>query len=99
MFERESSNAKPLKQLLEKLIEMHGWEDKLDFNKMLGFWHEIVGDSIATHSSLNKMVEGVLHIRTDSSVWRSELLIREAEIIKLINERLSKNAVISLKIR
>lgn len=99
MFEKENSDVKPLQEVLDKLIEMHGWEDKLEYNKLLGFWAEIVGTLIATHATPQKLLEGVLHIKTDSSVWRSELLIRQEEIIKTINSKLSKNKVVSLKIR
>ena len=99
MFEYERESPKPLKVLLEKLIQMHGWEDKLDFNKLINTWQDFVGPVIAQHTKPVKLIEGILHIKTDSSVWRSELLIRHDDIVNLINTKLSKNVVISLKIR
>lgn len=99
MFESNDKPMKSLKDVLNKLIEINGWEDKICFSRIVNNWDKIIGDSVANHSLPKKLVEGELHIKTDSSTWRSELLIRQEEIIEKINIFLTKNVVISLKIR
>ncbi len=98
MYDNQKA-AKPLKLVLEKLIEINGWQESMAFSGLLEKWEQIVGDNIAQHAKLQKLKQGILFIKTDSSVWRSELLIRQEEIISIINSNSTKSTVISLKIR
>ncbi len=97
--ENGNSQAKSLKDVIDKLIQLHGWSDKLDFIKIIENWESFVGQAIANHTKPKKLQEGILHIATDSSVWRAELLLRQTEIIELINKHLNNNAIRTLKIR
>ncbi len=99
MFDRKDTSAQSLKELLNKLVEINAWEENISFGKLTLNWEQIVGSGIASHAVPKKLVEGVLHIKTDSSTWRAEILIRQEEIIDKISLFLSKNIVTSLKIR
>lgn len=99
MFENEYKSPKPISLLLDRLIQINGWEDKVAIGKIARSWSEIVGETISAHTRLGKFINGELSIKTDSSIWRSELLLRQEDIIKKINSKIGKIVVTSLKIK
>jgi len=94
-----NNQPQTLKTLLDKLVETKGWEAKLDEVKLPDIWLEVVGDKIAKNAKTGKFENGVLIIKTESSTWRSELKLREDEIIQRLNEKLGKEIIQSLKIK
>lgn len=50
-------------------------------------WREVVGDAIANQTSQIRLVRGVLYVHVQSSVVRSELMMRRAELCHALNAR------------
>lgn len=49
--------------ILDKVIADLGLEKRLKEEEVLTAWREVVGDFISRHSSPQRLVEGVLHVR------------------------------------
>ncbi|MBO5813634.1 MAG: DUF721 domain-containing protein [Alistipes sp.] len=50
-------------------------------------WREVVGDAIANQTSQIRLVRGVLYVHVQSSVVRSELMMRRMELCRTLNAR------------
>ena len=50
-------------------------------------WREVVGDAIANQTSQIRLVRGVLYVHVQSSVVRSELMMRRMELCRTLNVR------------
>ncbi len=94
-----NNQPQTLNSLLNKLVESQGWEDKLDEAKLPDIWLEVVGDKIAKYAKIGKFENGVLTVLTESSTWRSEIKLRNEDIIKKLNDKLGKEIIQSLKVK
>jgi predicted nucleic acid-binding Zn ribbon protein len=88
-----------LTDYLAKMILNLGWEEKMYQAKLLDMWNEIVGESASESVKIDNLKKGVLTLKTEASAWRSEMKIREVQIIEIINQKLKNNVVKELKIR
>ena len=84
------------RSIKESLIEVLG-EEKLKpaFEKgnISNLWQECVGSTIGENTTIKNFKNGVLTIKTKTSVWRNELLFQKTDIIKKINLKLDKNKI------
>jgi predicted nucleic acid-binding Zn ribbon protein len=94
-----NDEPKNLSEYLARLISNLGWEEKMYQAKLLDLWSEIIGDSAAESVKIFNLKKGVLTLKTEASAWRSEMKIREEQIIEIINKKLNNNVVKELKIR
>jgi len=56
-------NWRPIAGILEKVITQLGLEKRVREEEILRAWQDIVGPFIAQHSSPQRLVDGVLHVR------------------------------------
>jgi predicted nucleic acid-binding Zn ribbon protein len=56
-------------------------------------WKESVGASIDEKTTIKNCKNGILIIKTQTPVWRNELLFQKNEIIKKLNVKLGKNKI------
>src|SRR3989304_4568215 len=92
-------SPEPLKEVLDKLISGFGWEELVKQDRVPELWKEIVGERIAQKAGYVRFENGVLFIRVDSSVWRSELFLRKESFKNEINKRYGSNIVDEIVIR
>lgn len=60
---------------------------RMEFEWMLfSKWKEIAGEAIAEASTPVDIRDGVLHLRVDNSVWRTELHYMKADLIDKLNK-------------
>ena len=50
-------------------------------------WREVVGDAIANQTSQIRLVRGTLYVHVQSSIVRSELMMRRLALCQAINTR------------
>ena len=50
-------------------------------------WREVVGDAIANQTSQIRLVRGTLYVHVQSSIVRSELMMRRLALCQAINNR------------
>jgi|YNPMSStandDraft_2_1061718.scaffolds.fasta_scaffold16715_3 predicted nucleic acid-binding Zn ribbon protein len=92
-------NIHSLKDLINQLIELNDWTENIAFVKIKENWDQILGKNFAEHIEPKKLKDGVLHLKADSSTWRTEMLIRKEQIIERINFFLNQNLIKTVKIR
>ena len=95
----KESNAKSLKTLINQIIQQNGWEEEILLDKIQRSWSEVVGEIIAKHTKVKKLMDKKLYIQVESSVWGSELLIRKEQIISSINTYLKEEKVKEIVVR
>lgn len=74
-----------------------GMKDRFQENLAIAFWDVSVGKEIARHTEPVKVVDGVMMVKVDSDVWRSELPYFKHEIIQKINQKVGKKAISEIK--
>lgn len=94
-----SNNIHSLKEIINQLIELNDWGEGIAFAKIKEEWIKIVGDTFAEHIEPQKLKDGVLQLKADSSTWRTEILIRKEQLIEKLNLFCGKNIIKSIKIR
>jgi predicted nucleic acid-binding Zn ribbon protein len=77
--------SKPIGTVLEKVFADLGLGQRLREEEVRGAWHEIVGDFIARHSSPQRLVDGVLHVRVlqPSMLYELDRTLRPEIVTKL----------------
>jgi predicted nucleic acid-binding Zn ribbon protein len=80
-----ADTARNVGQVLEKVLAELGLEKRLREEEVLSAWREVVGDFIAQHSSPQRLVEGVLHVRVLQASMHYELdrTLRQEIVAKL----------------
>ena len=78
---------------------MKGWDEKFKIARLPDVWQKITGETIARQAKYSKYDNGILFIRTNSSTWRTELMLRKEKFIEQINEILGKDFVRDIIIR
>ena len=79
--------------IIVDLCHVLGLEEARQQFKTLQVWNEVVGDTIAHATILERFSEGQLFIRVKNPSWRMELNYRKKEIIEKLNQALAQNIV------
>jgi predicted nucleic acid-binding Zn ribbon protein len=66
---------------------------KVRENLALGFWDKVVGPQAAAATEPESVREGVLFVRTKSSVWSHELTFLKGTIIQRLNQRIGRPVI------
>ena len=75
-----------VKQLLGPLGRKIGIADSAASSRLWQEWVEIVGPDVAAHAEPTSLRDGVLRVRTESSVWATEIGYLTGEIARRANE-------------
>jgi len=84
------------RSIKESLVDVLGEEKlkpALETGNMSNLWQECVGSTIGENTTIKNFKNGILTIKTKTSVWRNELLFQKTDIIKKINLKLDKNKI------
>lgn len=73
-----------LGELLSVAARDMGWSAELDQARLIAEWHRFVGESLAQHTSVIELRDGVLIVQCDSTAWATELRRLRAEILTRI---------------
>lgn len=60
-------------------------------------WAEIVGDRIARVASPDRVLDGILHVRTLTAAWAQELSLLKPHILKELNARMGKGTLSDIR--
>jgi|GEM_PF-2166897 len=88
-----------LDSVIEKLAMNSNLKDSYIESQIKKSWSEILGEIPAKHINISRLKENILYLYTNSSTWRTELRLREKEIIKDINNLIKESKIESIIVR
>ena len=86
-----------LKTVLEKTLKETGTEEVIVKGRAITLWSEVAGKEIGKATQASHIERGILFVKTESPVWRNELMFQKIEIINRINNQLKKTTVKDIK--
>ena len=92
----KTSNDRPLKEVLQELIETYRLEGKLNEVKAVHSWEKVVGEMIARHTKDLYIRNGKLFVKIDSPALKNELSYSSSVIIEKINTEAGSKVVVEI---
>jgi predicted nucleic acid-binding Zn ribbon protein len=90
---RRVNRLERIDQVIKRVLKGCGIEEEVTEERCLKLWSEIMGKRIADKNKPLYVKDKIIFIRSESPVWAKELSFEKKEIIKKINERLSKRFI------
>ena len=89
----------PVSDLMGELVRDHGWDERLNVQRVFTDWPAVVGPDVAAHSSVEGFDDGVLIVRADSTSWAKELQLLAPGLVRRLNAELGQDSVLRVDIR
>ena len=90
---------KPLKNIINNLLESQGLKDKMFEAKLNEQWKDIVGPMISRHTTRFYIQQRVIFIKLDSAPLKQELIYSDKKLLKLINDALGEEFLTGITFR
>ncbi|MCH4209519.1 DUF721 domain-containing protein [Bifidobacterium sp.] len=87
-FGKPGRDPDKLGGVLRVLADRGGWLPNLKIAQLRNHWDQVVGQGIAQHSQVVGFDEGILTIRTESTVWATQLTYLMPQLSATIRKRL-----------
>lgn len=84
---------------LGDLVRQQGWDGRLSAQRVFTDWASIVGPEIATHSAVDGYADGIVHVKTDSTAWATQLRLLAPRLVARLNEELGDGSVLRIDVR
>ncbi|MCH8556039.1 MAG: DUF721 domain-containing protein [Schleiferiaceae bacterium] len=85
---RRSSKEVSIGSAIQAFLKESGLDIKMQEAQLSSYWDQVLSGSVASATQSLKVKDGVLVVRLESSVARKELLLRKAEVIAALNEKM-----------
>jgi predicted nucleic acid-binding Zn ribbon protein len=79
--------------ILKRLTSRMGIDTRLEMEKAVVLWREVVGAKVARRAKAEAVRGGILFVRVANSTWLQELSLLKEEIIKKLNALLEGDIV------
>ena len=89
MSKKSSKNFKPLTEAIKDIFFIHGLEER----QLLAAYWEKKFSQAAKHARLDKLINGRLEIKVDSSAWLQQVSLLKPEIKEELNKKIKKNLI------
>ncbi len=83
----------PIREILDDLTRSMGLKRRMDEERAIMCWGEVVGERVRGHTKPLKVRRGMLFVEVKSPVWMNELVFLKGEIISKLNSRLKCKVV------
>ena len=83
---------------VDRLMESKGWTTEINVHTLLARWAVLVGSVNAAHSHPESYADGVLTVRTESTVWATSLRTIAPQLVARLNEQLGDGTVTRIKV-
>lgn len=90
-------DPRSLSAVLAVATEDMGWTSELAAARVITDWAELVGETIAPHTRVLELRDGVLVVQCDSTVWATELRRMRADVLTRIVELYSEAGIEDLR--
>ncbi|MBO69513.1 MAG: hypothetical protein CMG36_01485 [Candidatus Marinimicrobia bacterium] len=82
-----------LNQSIKTLLNNHGLEKGVQQNTAVVVWDTVVGERVSQNTKPISVEHGVITVSVSNPTWRQELLFKQQDIIKQLNNKLGKNTI------
>ncbi|MCG8344147.1 MAG: DUF721 domain-containing protein [Chlorobiales bacterium] len=88
-----SKTPKKFSNIVDEVYAIYGMKGAKEEHHALKVWQNVVGETIAKMTEVEKFVRGILYVRVHNPSWRNELSFRKKNIIGKLNEAVGKAMV------
>jgi len=99
MHKDRYNNSQPLKDILANILKKPEISKGINEIRALEAWSKVLGPSVSRITTKIYVRNGVMYVRLNSSIIRSELLMHKDNIISSINEEIGAKAIFDLIIQ
>ena len=85
-------------EILPRVLELMGLDDKFEEARLIQGWAEVVGPVIAQRSRPRVLRDGILFIEVENSVWMQELWFHQRQIIERLKKEFPKVEVKGIRL-
>ena len=82
-----------LNQSIKTLLNNYGLEKGVQQNTAVVVWDTVVGERVSQNTKPISVEHGVITVSVSNPTWRQELLFKQQDIIKQLNNKLGKNTI------
>ena len=87
-----------IENVLASLIRQRDFEGKMLEQKVFSLWPEVVSEPIANHAYPTALSAGILTVRTEHPMWKTELSLLKVNILAELNAQLGRAVVKDLRL-
>jgi predicted nucleic acid-binding Zn ribbon protein len=91
--------ASKISAVVRKVIQQKGYSAVQSADLLRNAWTEIVGERLASHSSIGKVERGQLTVVATNKVVATELDYMKSQILRALLEKLPEYSIRSIRIR
>ncbi len=91
--------AETIGSLIREWLRANNLEQKVQETSVPDYWVEIVGESVARQTEVERIDKGRMFVRVANAVWRKELSMRREEIRAKVNERFGTEIIKEIILR
>jgi predicted nucleic acid-binding Zn ribbon protein len=93
------SPPESLGNVIDALMRQLGLQTKLKQYDIVGLWSSIVGEQIASVTSVDKVEKNVLVVKVTAAPWRTELTFRKKEILEKVHAAMNSGSIKDIRFR
>jgi len=90
---------RPLAGIIEAIFRKRGLLVKYEEWQAVAKWEDVVGERIAAHATAERVVKGVLYVKTEDSIWNYELTQQKRLLIERLNRALGKEIIKDIRFK
>ena len=87
------TNDKPLKEVIEQMLQVYKLRRKFDETAIISAWPELMGKAIANRTHKIYIRDRKLFVQLESSVIRNELMMMRSKILEKMNEKAGAHVI------
>ena len=89
MSKKSLKTFKPLPAAIKEIFFINGLEER---QKLVAYWEKKFSQA-AKHARLDKLINGRLEIKVDSSAWLQQISLLKPDIKEELNKKIKKNLI------
>jgi predicted nucleic acid-binding Zn ribbon protein len=93
------SEVSNLKEAINSYVNHLGFQEKMIEAQSRNVWKEVMGKTIASHTSDVTFRDGIMHVYVKSAALRNKLFYEKAKILALMNEKFDSEVIKEVIIR
>lgn len=87
-----------LEDAIKAFLEHHGLSEEAAIQELISRWDQVMGKPIAQATEKVWFRAGVLYVRLNSPVWKSELQMGRSKLRTMLNEQMGQEIIREVKI-